>query len=62
MIPAMERSASGRALDRGKVPRDDVAAVVAATLHEPATIGQLFELVDGDDPIDDVLQPRGFGK
>ena len=40
---------------RGKVPRDDVAAVIAAALHEPATIGKVFEVADGDQPIDDAL-------
>lgn len=44
---------------RGKVPRDDVAAVVAATLHEPATIGQLFEVVDGDESIEEALRRVG---
>lgn len=45
-----------RHLDRGKVSRDDVAAVIAATLHEPATVGKLFEVTDGDDPIDQALR------
>jgi uncharacterized protein YbjT (DUF2867 family) len=42
-------------MKRGEVPRDDVAAVVAAALTEPATIGQVFEVVDGDDPIEETL-------
>jgi uncharacterized protein YbjT (DUF2867 family) len=36
---------------RGPVPRDDVAAVLAACLTTPATIGQTFELFAGDTPI-----------
>jgi uncharacterized protein YbjT (DUF2867 family) len=33
---------------RGEIPRADVAAVLAAVLHEPATAGQTFQLVSGD--------------
>ena len=40
---------------RGPVPRDDVAAVLAAVLTEPATIGLTFELFAGDTPIDAAL-------
>ena len=41
---------------RGPVPRDDVAAVLAACLTEPATIGVTFELFAGDTPIDEALR------
>ena len=34
--------------DRGDVPRDDVAAVIAAVLDAPNTIGVTFELFSGD--------------
>jgi uncharacterized protein YbjT (DUF2867 family) len=40
---------------RGDVTRDDVAAVLAAVLHEPGTIGRTFELSGGDTPIDEAL-------
>jgi uncharacterized protein YbjT (DUF2867 family) len=40
---------------RGPVPRDDVAAVVAACLTTPATIGVTFELFTGDTPITEAL-------
>ncbi len=40
---------------RGQVPRADVAAVLAACLGEPATIGAQFELVSGDTPIAEAL-------
>ena len=40
---------------RGDVTRDDVAAVLAAVLHEPGTIGRTFELIGGDTPIDQAL-------
>jgi uncharacterized protein YbjT (DUF2867 family) len=42
--------------NRGPVPRDDVAAVLAATLTIPATIGQTFELFAGDTPISEALK------
>ncbi|GAA0535402.1 SDR family oxidoreductase [Paractinoplanes ferrugineus] len=41
--------------NRGPVPRDDVAAVLAACLGTPATIGVTFELFTGDTPIVDAL-------
>jgi uncharacterized protein YbjT (DUF2867 family) len=42
-------------LPRGEVPRDDVAAVLAATLAEPVTIGRTFELMSGSDQIEAAL-------
>ena len=36
---------------RGPIPRDDVAAVLAAVLDEPGTIGLTFEAFAGDRPI-----------
>lgn len=36
---------------RGRVPRDDVAAVLAAVLEAPNSIGSTFELFTGDTPI-----------
>jgi uncharacterized protein YbjT (DUF2867 family) len=41
---------------RGPVPRDDVAAVLAACLTTPATIGVTFELFSGDTPIAEALR------
>jgi nucleoside-diphosphate-sugar epimerase len=35
----------------GEVTRDDVAAVLAALLTEPGTIGRTLELINGDTPI-----------
>jgi uncharacterized protein YbjT (DUF2867 family) len=40
---------------RGDVTRDDVAAVLAAVIHEPGTVGRTFELIGGDTPIDEAL-------
>jgi uncharacterized protein YbjT (DUF2867 family) len=38
-------------LDRGQIPRADVAAVFLACLDQPATIGKSFDLTSGDTPI-----------
>ena len=35
----------------GEIPREDVAAVLAAVLREPRTAGRTFELVGGDTPV-----------
>ena len=40
----------------GQIPRDDVAATLAACLDEPATIGKAFELLRGDTPIAQALR------
>ena len=40
----------------GDVPRDDVAAVLAAVLETPSSIGKTFELVSGDIPIDEAIR------
>jgi uncharacterized protein YbjT (DUF2867 family) len=40
---------------RGPIPRDDVAAVLAACLADDSTIGKVFVLVSGEQSIDDAL-------
>jgi nucleoside-diphosphate-sugar epimerase len=45
LVSAAER------LDRGQIPRADVAAVLLACLDEPGTIGKSFDLTSGDTPI-----------
>jgi nucleoside-diphosphate-sugar epimerase len=42
-------------LDRGQIPRADVAAVFLACLDEPATIGKSFDLISGNTPIAEAL-------
>ena len=42
-------------VERGQVPRADVAAVIVAALDEPATINRQWELVSGETPIDDAI-------
>ena len=44
---------------RGEVSREDVAAVIAACLHAPGTVGQTFELIGGDDPIEEAVAAVG---
>jgi uncharacterized protein YbjT (DUF2867 family) len=41
----------GERLDRGQIPRADVAAVLAAVLEAGNTIGKAFDLVSGDVPV-----------
>jgi uncharacterized protein YbjT (DUF2867 family) len=40
---------------RDQVPRDDVAAVLAAVLHEPRSADMIIYVVSGDDPIEQAL-------
>lgn len=44
-----------RRVPRGSVARDDVAAVLAAVLLEPGTIGRTFEVVAGDTPVPEAV-------
>ena len=40
---------------RDEVSRDDVAALLAAILHEPRSAGQILYVVAGDDPLEQAL-------
>jgi uncharacterized protein YbjT (DUF2867 family) len=42
-------------VEPGRIPRADVAAVIAAVLHTDSTTGKTFELVSGTTPIDEAL-------
>ena len=53
--PGTGRVAVGERLERADVTRDDVAAVLAAALDEPRTVGRTFVLVNGDLPIAQAL-------
>jgi len=44
-----------RHVDRGRIPRADVAAVVVAALDDDATAGHIVEVVGGDTPIAEAL-------
>lgn len=45
----------GRSLQRGEITRDDVAWVLAATIHEPGTVQRTFELIGGDTPVPEAV-------
>lgn len=43
-------------LDRGEIPREDVARVIAAVLENTGTIGKEFDLLSGEDPVEEALR------
>lgn len=45
----------GERLERGEVPRADVAALIAAVLVAPNAIGKSFDLVSGQTPIEQAV-------
>jgi uncharacterized protein YbjT (DUF2867 family) len=45
----------GFGLERGEIPRDDVAATLFFTLPAPNTYGMAFDVVSGDDPVEDAV-------
>lgn len=47
--------------ERGEIPRDDVAAVLAAVLHEPGTAGKAFGLVAGDADVEEAVAELAGG-
>lgn len=53
--PGTGRVRLARHVERGEVPREDVAAVLAAVLHDDRTVGHVFEVVGGDTPVDEAL-------
>lgn len=56
--PGTGRVALAEHVERGRVPRDDVAAVLVALLDEPATAGLVLELVSGDTGVDDAVRAQ----
>ena len=50
------RVSIGESLQRGQVTRDDVAAVIAAVLDSPNTIGKTVDLIGGDTPVVEAVQ------
>jgi uncharacterized protein YbjT (DUF2867 family) len=54
--PGTGRVKVGTELDRGDIPRDDVAAVLLAVLETPGTVGKTFELVSGDTPVAEAVR------
>ena len=53
--PGTGRVRVGDDVGRGEIPREDVASVLAVTLHSPNTIRKLFEVRDGDTPIEEAI-------
>lgn len=49
------RVALARHVDRGEVPREDVAAVVLTALADERAVGRVVEVVAGDQPIGDAF-------
>ena len=46
----------GTDLERGSIPREDVATVLLAVLETPGSIGKTFELVAGDTPVEEAVR------
>jgi uncharacterized protein YbjT (DUF2867 family) len=46
----------GESVPRGQVTRDDVAAVLAAVLDSPSTIGRTLDLTGGDTPVAEAVE------
>jgi len=53
--PGTGRVALDRGRGDGEVPRDDVAAVLAAVLHDDSAVGRTFDLTAGDDPVEEAV-------
>ncbi|WP_278256687.1 NAD(P)H-binding protein [Nocardioides convexus] len=59
--PATGRVALGPDVERGDVTRADVAAVLAAVLDRPDTVGRQWNLVGGDVPVDEAVDRAARG-
>ncbi len=46
----------GESVERGSIPREDVARLIAVCLDEPATIGRVWEVVSGATPIEEAVR------
>jgi uncharacterized protein YbjT (DUF2867 family) len=53
--PETGRVRLGERVGRGEIPRDDVAAVLAAVLRTPSSVGKTVELIGGDDPVEEAV-------
>jgi uncharacterized protein YbjT (DUF2867 family) len=54
--PGTGRVNLGDSVPRGQVTRDDVAAVLAAVLDSPNTIGRTVDLIGGDTPVAEAVK------
>jgi uncharacterized protein YbjT (DUF2867 family) len=57
--PGTGRVRLAPSVPRGRVPRDDVAAVLAAVLEAPSTVGVTVELVGGETPVAEAVAALG---
>lgn len=53
--PGTGKVSLGKKLERGSVPREDVASVILAALSEEKTFNKAFDLVSGDTPIEEAV-------
>jgi uncharacterized protein YbjT (DUF2867 family) len=53
--PGTGRIRAAEHVDDGSISRDDVAAVLAFSVHDPALAGLTFEVIAGDTPIEQAL-------
>ena len=54
--PATGLVALGSAVERGDIPRADVAAVLAAVIDQERTVGKQWDLVSGETPVPEAVQ------
>jgi uncharacterized protein YbjT (DUF2867 family) len=54
--PATGRIEAARRVERGEITRADVARTLVAALEVENTHGRTFELIEGDEPIEDALE------
>ncbi|MFE9423292.1 NAD(P)H-binding protein [Kitasatospora sp. NPDC006697] len=59
--PGTGRVALAESTGRGQVPRDDVAAVLAALLDEPGTARRTLELIGGSEPVAEAVRAVAAG-
>lgn len=59
--PGTGRVSLARHVERGEIPRADVAAVVVAALDDERSVGHVFEVVSGDTEIPAALPGLGRG-
>ena len=54
--PGTRRVTLGERVERGEITREDVAAVLAAVLHDPGAIGLTFEATGGETPVGEAVE------
>ncbi|GAB3048958.1 SDR family oxidoreductase [Virgibacillus ainsalahensis] len=54
-VPGTGRISAAKNLERGSIPREDVARTIVTALGEENTFNRSFDLITGDKPIVDVL-------